>query len=249
MFKRDPVARILSSVLAVAVLIPWHGDVRAADEARGPESVPAQVADHDCPAAAQVKIRSATAADAQVVCEGAQRALDFLTKAGLKVPQETVIELVERLPGDLDGRAVGCYIPATRRVLLLDYRAFSETRTWFREPVDLELYRSAASHEVAHAMAACNAESERLPLAAHEYVAYVAMFATMEPRMRQRILGHFPGRGLANSLQINLLVYIVDPLQFAVDAWRHYLRKPDKAAWLREIVAGEVVPEWPSEGP
>jgi hypothetical protein len=249
MFKLERNGPILSIVLTFAALLPFHGNVRAADPAGVPAALEAQVADHECNGAARVRIRSASAADARVVCEGAQRAHAFLTKAGLKVPQETVIEIVERLPGDMDGRAVGCYIPATRRIFLLTYQAFAATGTWFREPVEPELYRAAASHEVGHAMAACNAESERLPLAAHEYVAYIAMFATMEPRMRQRILGHFPGTGLANSLQINLLVYLVDPLQFAVDAWRHYLRKPDKAAWLREIVAGEVVPAWPSEGP
>lgn len=75
------------------------------------------------------------------------------------------------------------------------------------------------------------------------------MFATMDPGLRQRILGQFPGRGLANSLQIHLLVYLVDPLLFAAEAWRHYLRRPDHAAWLRDLVAGRVVEEWPSDAP
>ncbi|MGL1833461.1 DUF6639 family protein [Rhodocyclaceae bacterium SMB388] len=41
------------------------------------------------------------------------------------------------------------------------------------------LYRSAVPHEVAHAVVACHQSSSTLPLAAHEYVAYVTMFATI----------------------------------------------------------------------
>ena len=50
-----------------------------------------------------------------------------------------------KLPGGLDGKAVGCVIPATRRIFLLSYQAFQATGTWFRLPVDRELYRAAAS--------------------------------------------------------------------------------------------------------
>jgi hypothetical protein len=241
--------RALIFVFTVLVFIPWPGEVHAADAAPADGPGHAEAVGHDCTAEASVRVRADAAADAQAACEGARRALGFLRKAGMELPRETFIDIVEHLPADLDGKAVGCYIPATRRVVLLTYRAFAATGTWFRVPVDLELYRAAASHEVAHATVACNAPSGRLPLAAHEYVAYVTMFATAEAGTRQRILGRFPGRGLANSLQINLFGYLVDPLQFAADAWRHYLRQPDRAAWLRGIVAGRVVEEWPSEGP
>ncbi len=159
------------------------------------------------------------------------------------------MELVGRLAPDLDGRAVGCYIPQTRRILLLDRRAFMSIESWFRVPVNEELYRAAAAHEVAHAVAACNGVPGRLALAAHEYLAYVTMFATMDPGQRERILARFPGRGLANSLQIHLLVYLVEPLKFGADSWRHYLRQADRAAWLREVAAGHVVEQWPSDGP
>lgn len=223
-----------------AAEVPTAGDLDAAT-----------MAEHRCAADAQVRVRAAgaTAADVDAVCDGARSAIAFLQKAGLQPPEATTIELVEHLPADLDGKAMGCYIAASRRVMLLSYRAFMETRTWFRVPVGVSLYRSAAAHEVAHAMVGCNAANGRLPLAAHEYVAYVAMFATMEPGLRQRILAQHPGRGLANTLQINLFVYLVGPLKSATESWRHYLRQTEPAAWLRDIVAGQVVEEWPSDGP
>jgi len=71
----------------------------------------------------------------------------------------------------------------------------------------------------------------------------------MEPGLRERLLAKFPGGGFTSTLQINDVNHIADPNQFGVDAWRHYLGRRDRAAWLREIIAGNVVPEFPKEGP
>lgn len=202
-----------------------------------------------CPGLSTVHVRSAAADDAALACEGAARALRFLADAGLVLPDTVQIELADQLPGDMRGQAVGCYEPGLRRIVLLAYPAFAATGSWFRQPVEPELYRAAASHEVAHAVAACNATAAGPPLAANEYTAYVVMFATMAPDLRRRILAAFPGRGLANTLQIHPFVYLVDPLQFGVDAWRHYLRRADGATWLRDLVAGRIVQDLPADGP
>lgn len=88
-----------------------------------------------------------------------------------------------------------------------------------------------------------------LPLAAHEYVAYVVMFATMEPGLRERVLARYPGTGFESTLQINAAVYLVDPLQFAAESWRHYLKRQDRAAWLRDLVGGYIVQQTPADAP
>jgi hypothetical protein len=215
-------------------------------------SSPAARADPDqarCPGPPHISVRARAAADAQAACDGARRAIDFLVAAGLDPPPELTIDIVEQLPGELRGLAVGCYVRDTQRIVLLSYDAFEATGSWLRTPVDRELYRSAASHEMAHAVVGCNAASPELPVPAHEYVAYVAMFATMEPAVRQRVLARFGGTGFDSTLQINTVVYLVDPLQFAVDAWRHYLKRRDGAAWLRDVVAGHVVQVFPTDGP
>jgi hypothetical protein len=206
-------------------------------------------AQHRCPGAAQVAIRGAAGTDAQTVCEGVERALTFLARAGLAAPPGTSIEIMRQLPGELDGRAVGCYLIETRRILLLSYEAFEAIEQWFRTPVDRALYRAAAAHEMAHAVVGCHSGTGRLPVAAHEYVAYVVLFATMDPALRDRVLAKFPGKGFSTTLQINDITHIADPNQFGVDAWRHYLGRRDRAAWLREIVAGNVVQEFPKDGP
>jgi len=196
-----------------------------------------------------VVVRAAAATDAEAACVGVGRALGFLARAGLAPPPATLVEIMDRLPGALDGRAVGCYLRETRSIQLLSYAAFAAIGDWFRMPVDGELYRAVATHEMAHAVVGCNAGPAGLPVAAHEYVAYVALFSTMEPRLRQRLLAKFSGTGFGSTLEINDMNHFANPNQFGVDAWRHYLRRSNRDAWLREVIAGGVVENWPTDGP
>lgn len=205
--------------------------------------------EHRCTGVATVVVRAAAAADAQAACEGAERGARFLHDLGLPAPDSSTIDIVDQLPVEVRGQAIGCFLRDTRRILLLTYDAFEATGRWLRMPVNRELYRSAAAHEMAHAVIACHSGPGDLPVPAHEYAAYVVMFATMDPALRDDVLARFAGRGFDNVLQINTIVYLADPLQFAADAWRHYLKRRDRAAWLRDVIAGRVVQIFPLEGP
>lgn len=215
-------------------------------QAPGAQDGPVSLA---CAAPVTVVVRAAEAADAQLACEGVARALHFLARTGLDLPAATTIDIVSRLPGDLAGRAVGCYLRPSRSILLLSLRAFQAGGPWFRMPADRELYTAAAAHEMAHAVVGCQGGDTPLPVAAHEYVAYVVLFATLEPALRERLLAHFPGTGFTNTLQINDINHIAQPSQFGVDAWRHYLRRRDRDAWLREVVSGRIVQDLFGDGP
>lgn len=239
-------------VLAFAIAITTVGKAARGEPATDAVAIEAPTGEpvlHRCPQRLDVVIRAEVAADAEMACEGAGRALAFMADMGIDAPPHTNIDIVQELPGELGGRAVGCYLRKTRGVLLLSYDTFEAGGEWFRIPVDRELYRSAAAHEMAHAVIGCHTVPRGLPVAAHEYVAYIVMFATMDPALRGRLLAKFPGPGFINTLQINDINHIVNPNQFGVDAWRHYQRRNDRAAWLRDIISGNVVQELPTEGP
>ncbi|OQY74617.1 MAG: hypothetical protein B6D47_02365 [Rhodocyclaceae bacterium UTPRO2] len=138
---------------------------------------------------------------------------------------------------------MGCYLRETKRVVLLSFDAFKAGGGWFQMPPSLELYRAAAAHEVAHAVAGCQSEPRQLAVAAHEYVAYVVFFTTMDQELRAELLRKFPGRGFQSTGQIIDISHIVNPNQFGVDSWRHYLRVGNGSSWLRRIIAGEVIPD------
>lgn len=240
---------ILCVALASAAFIVCAASTAAAVPAADVAPAALERALFPCHGTVDIDIRAAVPRDADAACEGARRALVFLARAGLGPPPGTTIEITTEMPAELGGRAVGCYLRETRRILLLPFQAFEAGGQWFQMPTDLELYKSVAAHEIAHAVVGCHSEPARLPVAAHEYVAYVVTLATMEPRLRERLLAKFPGTGFGNTLQINEINYIANPNQFGADAWRHYLRRSNGAAWLREIISGKVVQELPSEGP
>lgn len=202
---------------------------------------------YGCSSARQVRVESDAVADAQTVCEGASRALAFLARTGLDVSSDVTVEVVAQLPGELAGCAIGCYLRDTKRVLLLSFDAFQAGGGWFRMPASVELHRAVASHETAHAVVGCLAGARPLPVAAHEYVAYVVLFATMDPALRQRVLGKFPGVGFRSAGEISDITHIVNPNQFGVDAWRHFLKVKNREVWIKKMIAGEVVSEVPDD--
>lgn len=198
------------------------------------------IAEHRCREGA-VLVRSPNAADAATACSAASLAIAFLDAQGLQVPAELTIEIAPTLPEIAGPSAAGCYLVRERQVIVLTYAAFREFGDWFGLPIDRELYRSLITHEVAHAVASCNFAARRPPIEATEYIAYVTMFATMEPALRARALARFPGEGFQNEVEINSMVYLLDPMRFGAQAYRHYLKPGNGREFLRAVVSGRAV--------
>lgn len=190
-----------------------------------------------------VSVQAAEPADAALACAGAAAAFAFLVPLGVTLPPEVRVELVPQLPPDLRADAVGCYAMQSRRTFVLTRKRFLARGNWFGLPTNDALYRSIVAHEVAHAVVGCHVGGRQMPTAAHEYVAYVVMFATMDPAVRQAALQVNPGRGYEYDAQINDLQYAFDPMRFGIEAYRHWLRQSDGADFLRRVLAGQVVSE------
>lgn len=219
---------------AVLLLVLWIFDPRLAGAQTPPlDQLPCDGAD--------ARVQAADTEDAATACEGARRALAFLARHGLTSDQAIEIELQPRLPPGLRESAVACFNRRTGRVTVLTYAAFLERGTWFGLPIDRELHRSAVAHEVAHGVVGCQPGAARLTLPAHEYMAYVAMFGTMEPPLRERVLANFAGAGFDDDAQINSLIYGLDPMRFGASAWQHFRRLPDGSAYFARILAGDIL--------
>jgi hypothetical protein len=184
-------------------------------------------------------------AEATLACDGAADAAQFLAPIGLYLPPSIRIDFVEALPSYMASSAVGCYETTTQRVVILYLEHFLQHSPWFGVPNHAKLFRSAVAHEVAHVLVGCHLGERRLPLAAHEYLAYVTMFATMEAENREQILAANPGTGFRRTEHINEIVYAIDPELFGVESYRHWEQQPDSQGFLRRMVAGEVVSDLP----
>jgi hypothetical protein len=111
-------------------------------------------------------------------------------------------------------------------------------KVWFGVPVDRSMYHSLVTHEVAHAVASCNFKISKPTIHANEYIAYVAMFAMMNPVLRVRILDANPGVGFDSEWEINEIIYLFDPMRFGVDAYGHYLQRGNGDAFLLKVLSG-----------
>lgn len=207
-------------------------------------AAPAQAVLHACP---QLKAEVLTRQPTTVAeaCAGAADALGFLAWLP-RDPEEVIrVELVAALPSGLRPDAVGCYARGSRRLMVLERDLFLQRGMWFAIPVSSRLWRAVIAHEVAHALVGCHLKDRSLAGAAHEYVAYVTMFATLDESTRMAALAAMPGEGFGHDAEINDFRYAFDPMRFGVDAFRHWLSQPDGRAYLMSVIRGSIVPEMP----
>lgn len=194
-------------------------------------------------------VHSCDPADVKRACEGAHDAIYFLTAQGLILTNRVLIVIAQKLP--LAGTATtgglyldspdGCHSDTVHVVHLLSYSEFKKFKNWFHIPIEPSLYRSLAAHEVAHAISDCNFKLARPTIQAKEYMAYVTMFATMAPAVRARILRKSPGHGYDGDWQMGTAIYMVDPMRFGVQAYRHFLKPVNGRRYLHAILAGKVM--------
>jgi hypothetical protein len=180
--------------------------------------------------------------DTETGCKGAADAVAFLAALGLDATAPVEVRLLGRLPDGLVApSALGCEVRAEQRVYML---TFSECRKLGLAPdlpIDRALYRSLVAHEVAHHVAAANFKVEKPPVVAHEYIAYVTMFATMAPYQRDRILEQFPGDGFDTERGLNLTLYMMAPHFFGAQAYRHFMQLEDRQAFLERVLSGSAL--------
>ncbi len=151
-------------------------------------------------------------------------------------------DILDRLPeGIAPPAALGCEVRAEQRVYMLAFAACPKQGFAPDLPIDRALYRSLIAHEVAHHIAAANFKVEKPSVVAHEYIAYVTMFATMGPDQRDEILAHFPGEGWDNERGFNLSVYMMAPHFFGAQAYRHFMRLEDRQAFLERVLSGSAL--------
>jgi hypothetical protein len=189
-----------------------------------------------------VSVHSLDKEDAETACKGAADAVAFLAALELDATAPVEVQLLEKLPEGLAApSALGCEVRAEQRVYML---TFSECRKLGLAPdlpIDRALYQSLVAHEVAHHIAAANFKVEKPPVVAHEYIAYVTMFATMAPYQRDRILEHFPADRFDTERGFNLTLYMMAPHFFGAQAYRHFMQLEDRQAFLKRVLSGRAL--------
>jgi hypothetical protein len=190
-----------------------------------------------------VAVVGATAADLKDVCQGVLAARNFLLGNGLPGEPALTLEVTAALPDVVGPGAAGCFLQEKKRAYVLTYAHFEKRRTWFGVPITRALYRSLATHETAHAIAACHFTAKDPSIQAKEYVAYITMFSTMPAPLRTQALRSLPGNGFPDIGRVSSFVYLFDPMQFGANAYRHFLSLDNPAGFLADVLSGKVLSE------
>ena len=195
-----------------------------------------------CPGTS-ASVNSIDKEDLETGCKGAADATAFLAARGLNVAAPVEIRFVEKLPDVHPAvSAFGRHIKAEQRIYML---TFSECRKMGGLtpdlPMDRALHRSLVAHEVAHHIAAANFKVAKPAIVAHEYIAYVTMYATMAAEQRDRILERFPGESFDTERPFNLTLYMMAPNFFGAQAYRHFMRLEDGHAFLERVLSGSAL--------
>jgi hypothetical protein len=203
---------------------------------------PAALAESLRCAGANVSVQGADRAEVQSVCRGVAAAVTFLASLGLDTTSAAELRLVEALPAIQGGAAAyGCKVKAENRIYVLSLAACRKLPLAPDLQVDAAVHRSLVAHEVGHHVAAANFRMAEPTTVAHEYIAYVTMFATMDREARERILAQYPGEGFESAREIGLTIYLMDPTRFGAHAYRHFMRPGNGSSFLEQVLSGRAL--------
>ena len=181
--------------------------------------------------------------DAADVCLGAAQALAFFAGHGLNLHETVKLEVMKKLPKGISSSAAGVYLAESNQIYMLSYGAFRKFGNWFNTPISREVYQSLAAHELAHAITNAHFRFTQPSVHAREYLAYVGLFATMAPALRERILKALPGQTYEDDSRLSLMVYLMDPMFFGAQSYRHYLnlKQDQRDAYISAVLAGRTL--------
>lgn len=193
-----------------------------------------------CPQGGTV-VTGAARQDFLDVCSGATAAIAFFAAHGIHTTERVSIEVTRQLPPEAGPSAVGCYIEHKRQAYVLPYAAFRKNKTWFGVNINRAMYQALASHEAAHALAACHFRIPNPTIRAKEYLAYAAMWSSIPPDMRNEAMKHMQVQGFRSLDRFTLMLYLFDPTRFGAEAYMHFSQSPRPAELIDDIFNGRVL--------
>jgi hypothetical protein len=152
------------------------------------------------------------------------------------------VRVLAQLPEGLPPTVLGCCTADGRRVFILDYATYATRQGLLLDlPPDRDLYAAAAAHEITHALAMPAFRIQPPSVTGQEYLAFVAMIAALPDHHRATLLALFPERGLdlEGGSALGLLMW--SPMQFGVEAYRHYATQQDRGTFLRRVLSGDAL--------
>lgn len=189
-----------------------------------------------------VVVNASDPGDFDTGCLGAAEAARFLAASGLDTRVPIEISFVDVMPETAGGAlAVGCYVRSIERIYLLTFDRCRGRRLAHDVEIDRSVHLALVAHEVAHRLVTVHVLPKTLGTIALEYIAYVTMYATMPAAHREQVLRLIPGQGFGSEREINATMYMLDPVYFGAQSWRHYTKPENGRPFLARVLRGEAL--------
>ena len=190
--------------------------------------------------------------DAYLACAGAADAVAFLAQQGFTVDTVMQIDVLDTVfvhsTENPSFRVLGQFDAARNRILVTSIagqRQMAAKKPIFGIPYNDALFRSVVAHEVAHAIAEDNFQIVEPSRLAHEYIAYIVQIATLPPHLRYQIFDHHPVPAFDSEVEINPMVYGLNPDVFAVKSYLHYRKPTVGVAFIQTLLNRDLMSIFP----
>ena len=197
-----------------------------------------------------VNIKYEHLSDAEMACEGINRALIFFATRGYSLSGEIKIEFsntvyIEKITvGETEIiklQACGYYCSLDGICKITSWQTMRDEQMKILGDLNItkELYISLIVHEVSHCLyhnnfQLNNGDMER-PLT--EFVSYSIQIETMKDREKSKVLELYPDDIFTSAVEINSLNHAMNPHKFGVMSYRYFKKYPDI---LKSIFNGEI---------
>ncbi|MGW8194868.1 MAG: DUF6639 family protein [Desulforhopalus sp.] len=194
-----------------------------------------------CPEGIPIHI---SASDNQMVgdiCYAAMKAIAFLARYELRPQRPIDIEIIETLINSHGYLAYGSFDRQKEVIQLMSYGAILKTvqsPMMYEQPFDMEHYRGAIAHEIAHAVFHQNTETtaNRLTNAAQEYLAHATQLATLSFARRREIIAANSVGPWESGDSISEIYMGLNPTGFAVKSYLHLTRLEQPLPFIKLLL-------------
>lgn len=189
-----------------------------------------------------IVVHGAEPEDVRDGCKAARSVARFFGSAGMPVPRNVKITIVDAQPSTTPGMPeTGNYDARRNTIHVLAYqsavKATESNEAGLGRIATRSHWRSYIAHELAHAAIHTGCDSTCPSRAIHEYVAAVAQIASLPGDERADLLA--PYRDLEPFHQLSEITdtyYAINPHYFAVKSYKHYQQQHDPRSFFRSVL-------------
>ena len=174
------------------------------------------------------------------VCDATQKAIEFLARYDLHLKRPVTMEIVETSINSRGYIAFGSYDRQLDKIQLMSFKAImaGQAPEMYDQPFDLEHYRGAIAHEIAHSVFHHNSEDieDQLTNASQEYLAHATQLGVLSPQRRKQIISAADVGPWEPGDSISEIYMSLNPTGFAVKSYLHLTALEDPHPFIKILL-------------